>query len=111
MAKPVLVKPVPPQTINELASYGPFDLKNFIQAPEGSQPPRFSAELTDGKPFPKGMICTGDGIVTGIPAKGTQGVYEVMVTAENDAGKVTTTFAVTIKPSLVNREADYLEKL
>lgn len=107
----VLIKPIPNQVINELASYGPFDLKQYIQAVEGAPQLQFNAELKDGQALPKGMICTSDGIVTGIPAKGTQGNYEVVVTAKNEGEPKQTTFILIIKPSFADKEADYVDKL
>lgn len=96
---PVLIKSIPPQIINEGAAFGPFKLNEYIQSPdEASGDVRFLAELESGAPLPKGMICTSDGIVTGIPAAGTEGVYKVIVVAENDASEhLTTEFTFTIK--------------
>ncbi|VVC75204.1 hypothetical protein AQUSIP_04910 [Aquicella siphonis] len=111
MAVPVLIKPLPAQVVNELASLGPVDLKNFIQAPEGSPAIRFSAALKSGQMLPKGLILTGDGILTGIPAGGTEGLHEVVVTAQNESDTLTATFLLTIKPSLASNEAQYIDKL
>lgn len=112
MEPPVLVKAIPAQVVNEQAAYGPFDLKNHIQVPEGSAKLQFQAELTNGQSLPKGMICTADGIVTGIPAKETQGNYEIKITATNEAGPIETTFVLTIKPSLLTTtDVDYLAQL
>jgi hypothetical protein len=113
MEAPVLVGPIPPQVINEQSAYGPFDLKAFIMTPEGSDVPTFQAEVKGGNALPKGMICTSDGVMTGIPSKGTQGVYEVIVKATNEAGTVQATFNMTITPSFANRESesDYINKL
>src|SRR3990167_7192055 len=111
MLAPVLIKPIPTQVINEQAAYAPFDLKSFIHSPDEPLSVNFSAELSDGKSLPKGMICTTDGILTGIPAKGTQGNYEIMLTAENAAGKIETKFFLTIKPSLIASNAEYLDKI
>jgi len=108
MAELVLTTPIPPQIVNEMASFGPLDLKGFIQS---SDLIRFSAELTTGESLPKGIILTSDGILTGIPAKGTQGLYEVIVTAENDTDTLNASFSFTVKPSLANSEADYIDKL
>lgn len=99
MAAPEIVKPIPNQIVNERAAYGPFDLKEFIQSPDGT-PNRFSAEVSDGSSLPQGMICTSDGIMTGIPAADTQGTYEIMITAENDLGYVQAPVIFTIKPSI-----------
>jgi hypothetical protein len=109
MAEPVLVQPIPDQVVNEMASFGPLDLKNFIQSPDSVS--QFSAELKSGESLPKGMILTSDGILTGIPGKDTQGLHEVIVTATNDSGSLKTTFVMTIKPSLASNETAYVEKL
>lgn len=109
MAAPVSVKPIPAQTINELAAYGPIDFKDFIQTPDQS-PFTFKAELKNGDGLPQGLIFTTDGFFTGIPAKGTIGLYEVLLTAENEDGKIEEKFVLTIKPGLLEN-ADYLEKI
>lgn len=110
MAAPAVIAPIPAQIVNELASFGPFDLKKFIQAPDGAIV-RFKAELKSGESLPTGMILTGDGILTGIPAKDTQGLHEIVVTAENDDGSIIATFPFTIKPTITNKEADNVDKL
>lgn len=111
MTAPVLVQPIPAQTVNEMASYGPFDLKKFIQSPEGASPLRFQAELKNGNALPAGLILTSDGVLTGIPAKNTQGIYEIIVAAENASGTLKETLILTIKPSFINKEEDYLDKM
>jgi hypothetical protein len=111
MAAPVLIQPIPPQIVNELASYGPFDLKKYIQSAEGSSATYFSAELHDGRALPTGMILTGDGIFTGIPAKNTEGNYKIIVTAENDSGTLKETLLFTIKPAFMDEKTDHLDKL
>lgn len=112
MDAPVLIKPITNQVVNEQAAYGPFDLKEYIQVPESTPIPSFRAELNDGNALPKGMICTADGIITGIPAKDTQGIYQVIVTAENEAGSATAEFVLTIKPSLLAGDTEtYIDKL
>jgi len=110
MSEPILTTPIPPQIVNEMASYPPFDLKKFIQAADNSVL-TFKAEIKGGAALPKGMILTSDGILTGIPARETQGVYEIIVTAENSAGSVHATLVLTIKPALAQTETGYLEKL
>lgn len=112
MAQPALISPIPPQIINELAAFPPFDLKNHIQTP-GRETLRFEAEVKGGAALPKGMIITGDGILTGIPARDTQGIYEIDVTAESETAKFQTSFVLTIKPGLseTQAEAGYLEQL
>jgi len=111
MAAPILIQAIPSQTVNELAAFGPFDLKDFIQVSEGSAPAHFTAELKGGGALPKGMICTEDGIVTGIPAKETQGNYDVLITADNGEGSVEAEFILTVKPSLTKTGTDYLDQL
>lgn len=110
MEAPIIVKPIPQQVVNERAAYGPFHLFSYIQTPDNS-PLRFSAGLSSGAALPKGLICTSDGTLTGIPAKRTQGTYEVIVTAENEAGSVDATFTFIIKPSLLATNKDLLTKL
>lgn len=110
MSEPELIALIPPQIVNELAAYPPFDLKNHIQATDGSEL-KFSAEIKGGAALPKGMILTSDGVLTGIPARDTAGVHEVVVTASSATGTFNTTFVLTIKPALAQTEAGYLEKL
>lgn len=110
MDAPVVKKQIPNQVINERASYGPFNLKDFIHAPDGSKV-IFRAELVSGEALPKGLICTADGILTGIPAKNTQGNHEIIVTGENEAGSIQSKFVFTIKPSLFENNDVYFEKL
>lgn len=110
MEAPIVVNPIPPQLVNELAAYGPFNLKDYIRAADNSRL-RFSAELTKGQGLPKGMICTEDGILTGIPAKGSQGHYEVRISAENEAGSVDAKLLLTIKPSMIASTSQYFDTL
>jgi hypothetical protein len=110
MAEPVLIAPIPAQIVNERASYAPFDLKKYIQDPAGGNI-TFKAEIKGGAALPQGMILMQDGILTGIPAKDTQGSYEIVVTAESDISTFTTTFSLTIKPGLAQTEAGHLEGL
>jgi len=111
MQAPVLIKPIPAQLVNERAAYGPFDLKEFIQVAEGDEKARFSALLKSGDALPTGMICTEDGILTGIPGKDTQGNYEIVVTAANDSGELQAEFILAIKPSLTSGGNEYMDKL
>lgn len=103
MALPRLINPIPKQTINELAGFHPFDLQSFF---ESDSPMRFSALQKNGAALPKGMICTGNGSLTGIPAKGTIGTYEIIVTAHNEEGESIAEFTLQIRESLVNTETD-----
>ncbi len=110
MEAPVLIKPIPLQVVNEGAAYGPFDLKQFIQSPDNSKN-NFTAELSDGGALPQGMICTEDGLLTGIPSKGTKGNYEVIITIGNEAGSLETSMILTIKPSLLTTGNEYADQL
>ncbi|EKD72314.1 MAG: hypothetical protein ACD_45C00704G0001 [uncultured bacterium] len=110
MEAPINIKPIPAQVINEQASYGAFDLKEFFQATDGMENVQFSAELSSGTALPKGLICTADGILTGIPAKGTEGLHEVIITATNAAGTARATFTFTIKPT-ISTDIGYIDKL
>lgn len=110
MAAPVLVQPIPNQVVNELAAYGPFDLKEYIQATAGSPNITFSAQIKDGSALPKGLICTSDGIITGIPSKATQGNYEIVIHAENADGRLEATMIFAIKPGITT-DPNFLEKL
>lgn len=111
MQAPVLVKPIPPQMVNEKAAYGPLNLKDFIKTPDSDVPPRFQAEIKGGASLPKGLICTTDGILTGIPAQGTEGSYEIVLTAANDEGSFQVTVPFTIKAGLSVTSANYLDQL
>lgn len=112
MQAPVLIKPIPDQVVNERAAYGPFDLKGFIQVPGGGEGNlRFRGELKSGEALPRGLICTADGIVTGIPGKDTSGNYDILITAENEAGSLEAHYFMMIKPSLFAADADYIDKL
>ena len=114
MPKPVFTKDIPAQIINELASYGPFDFNAFLEHPEGVSF-TFQAGLESGEPLPQGMICTADGYLTGIPAKGTSGDYLILVTASNEEGSSEARFTLHIKPSIAQEteahSADYFNEL
>jgi hypothetical protein len=98
MASLSLKKPIPAQIVNEGATFGPLNLHDFIQS-ENKMTIR--AELVDGQPLPKGLICTTDGIINGIPAADTQGSYKVMIFVTNEeTEELTTEFDFTINPRL-----------
>src|SRR3990167_1625310 len=111
MSAPILTKPIPQQMINERAAYGPVDLKKFVQLPSAKVQFRFRAEVKGGAMLPKGLICTSDGILTGIPAAGTQGSYEVNLNVETEEGLLQTTFVLIIKPNLSLTNSEYFDKL
>src|SRR5689334_627174 len=96
---PILIKPIPSQVVNEGAAFGPFNLTDFIQSPDAeSGVLRFQAELANGNALMTGLICTSNGIVSGIPAKGTEGEYQIKITAQNDAeASLQTEFNLSIK--------------
>lgn len=110
---PILIKPIPAQVVNEGGSYHPLNLKKFIQSPNvESGAVRFMAELSDGRPLPQGLICTGNGIVSGIPARGTQGEYECVVIAENDSGvPFVTQFSFLIRPRMAVESDEIVSQL
>lgn len=106
---PTLIKPIPTQVMNEGGAFGPFPLKDFFQS---DNPLTFHAELSGGEPLPQGLICTADGMLTGIPAKDTQGNHEVRVSAESTDGKVQADFFIMIKPAPVSqKDANYINAL
>lgn len=112
MATPVLIKSIPTQIVNEHAAYGPFNLNDFIRPGSSEDPkPQFSAMLENGESLPAGMICTADGLLTGIPAEGTQGIYPVIVTANVDDEVLETPFILTIKPNLATTGNEYFDQL
>src|SRR3990167_941369 len=103
-AEPIdFFKSIPPQSTNEGATFGPFIIRDYVQAsPEEMAAFHFQVTLSNGEPLPNGLICTDDGILSGIPAKGTDGYYEIDLTANNQAGVFhTATFSLTINPSLM----------
>lgn len=111
MAAPVVTKAIPAQVINEQAAFGPFSLAEFFTTTDGSKL-RFQAELTNGQSLPKGLIVTEDGMLTGIPAKGTTGNHQVKITASNQEGSVEAIFAFTIKPSIAAAsDPGYIDEL
>ncbi|OAI48473.1 hypothetical protein AYO45_04935 [Gammaproteobacteria bacterium SCGC AG-212-F23] len=101
-SQPELLKPITAQIVNEHATLGPLDLSQYFQA---DMPLTFRAELDSGAALPKGLICTSEGIITGIPAVDTTGDYQVIVTAMNDLGTEQTQFSLSIKPSLASQES------
>jgi hypothetical protein len=109
MEAPKIIKPIPTQLMNELASYGPFDLTAFIQTPDGS-PMRFQAGLENAS-LPRGLICSGNGMLTGIPAKNTRGQYQVIVVAENEAGSVSANFGLQINPGIAKETLSSFDSL
>lgn len=110
---PVLTKPIPARIVNEGASFPPLNLNEFIQSPDPeSGAVRFQAELANGNPLPKGLICTSEGAISGIPAAGTQGDYDIVILAENDAGvPFKADFKLTIKSRIVIETTQEMNEL
>lgn len=95
---PTLVKPIPPQILNVGSTYH-IALNQFIQSPnELSGTVRFRAELSGGKALPAGLVCTTEGLLSGIPGDGTEGSYDILIIATNSAdAPFTTQFPLMIK--------------
>lgn len=104
---PVLIAAIPPQIVNEGATYQ-FNLSDFIQSPDKiSGEVQFFSELADGRALPGGLICLPNGVFSGIPANGTAGNYDVIVMAENDSGiPFTVEFKLTIKERIKIEDAN-----
>lgn len=104
---PVLVEEIPAQVINEGASFT-LDLNQYIQSPDTeSGSIHFAAQLSDERALPQGLICTDNGMLSGIPASGTQGSYEVEISAKNDGGTpLSVTIELTIKPRFEMKETN-----
>jgi hypothetical protein len=107
-----LKKPIPAQIVNEGATFGPLNLAEFFESKEGGKV-YLRAELSDGRPLPKGLICTTDGIMNGIAAAETHGIYKVKVIIVNDeADELSTEFDFTINPRMtMGDENETLRKL
>lgn len=111
MDAPQFIKPIPDQVVNERAGFPTFDLKQFMAPLDEIIETRFIAELDNGDPLPTGMICTSDGLLTGIPARETAGSYAIVLKVENAAGRAETRFKLLIKETLVATSNDVLDAL
>lgn len=106
-----LIKPIPSRAVNEGASFWPLDLNEFVRSSDLSSL-SFQAELSDGEALPAGLICTSTGSLTGIPAKGTAGGYDIVVMAHDAAGQTfSTQFKLTVKSRIVIETADLFAEL
>jgi hypothetical protein len=104
-----LLKPIPPQIVNEGATYGPLNLNDFFAGPT---PLTFIAQLSDGRSLPAGLICTTRGILNGIAGVGTQSSYTVKITARDDAGDtLDCEFPLTIKEKIAMDPAQLFGQL
>lgn len=99
--QPILVKIIPPIVINEGAALGPIHLTEYIKSsvPDAAQPLHFTAEIKGGAALPLGVICTSNGILSGIPASGTIGHFDIHLLVENTENqtKLETSFELIIK--------------
>lgn len=113
MDAPKLLTPIPAQVINEHAAFGPIDLKQYFKLPEDDATLYISASLRSGQALPDGLIVTEDGQFTGIPAQGTVGNYEVILSIESGAGISEASFSLTIKEAILTKDdgAEYLDQL
>lgn len=112
MAALILAKAIPDQVINEGAAYKPLDFKQFIQATDARSQLRFQAGLADGSSLPQGLICTSDGVLSGIPARGTEGSYVVVIKAEDIEGEsLTANFNLLVKAVNIAQQTDLLRDL
>ena len=106
-----LIKPIPARVVNEGASFWPLNLSEFVRSSDQSSL-SFQAELSTGEALPAGLICTSTGSLTGIPAKGTQGSYEIVISAHDDSGQAfSTQFKLTIKSRIIIESADLFAEL
>lgn len=105
---PVLMKPIPSQTLNEGGTFKPLNLTHYIQSPDPeSGSTRFSVQLASGAELPQGLKYTSDGIIQGIPAPNTQGSYDVVVFAENESDiALRAQFQLVIKESIARDQTD-----
>ncbi len=107
-----IIKPIPAQIVNEGATYGPLRLTEFVEASSDGGKAYFHAELSDGQPLPKGLICTTDGIINGIAANNTQGSYKVIVNVVNDeAEELRVEFDFTINARMTMGDDDLFKKM
>lgn len=94
-----LIKPIPAQIVNEGATFT-LKLQNFIHSSTTGQT-YYRAELANGEALPKGLICTSEGLLTGIAGAATQGVYTIVLSVVNDeADELQTEFNLTIQPRM-----------
>jgi hypothetical protein len=84
---PIVINPIPPLVMNEGATFGPFDLLDYVRSPdEVSGELSFEAGLADGNGLPAGLMCTVDGFISGLPPIGTAGEYDIELTVTNASG-------------------------
>lgn len=109
---PVQLKPIPPVITHVAAAFGPLDLHNFIKSPNPADSELFfSAELSDGRALPEGFICTETGLLGGVAHDGTEGNYDVRITAKNGAGSAVFTTRLTINERFAVQDPFFLTNL
>jgi hypothetical protein len=87
MAKPPgLVQPIPALVMLEGAPFPEVTYNDYIVSyDEDDGPPHFLATLEGGAAMPKGLVCSDDGVLSGIPEVGTHGQYIIQLVVKNDA--------------------------
>ena len=106
----ILKKEIPSQVVNEGASLRPLNLNDYIQLDTGDEPIEFYAELADGRALPSGLICTSDGLLSGIARNKTTGRYEIRVIAQSHLGEqLSVEFELLIKSKLEIESEDLSE--
>lgn len=132
MAQLIQLAPIPSQFIFEQSAFGPLDLKHYFvflkedidedtllstqlmsEDIDEAAVLHFSAMLDTEDSLPAGLICTSDGLLTGIPAKGTAGGYQVLLTVTCETEQLNLIFPLTIRQALVSlgdHEVDELKK-
>lgn len=110
---PILIETIPDKIVSEGGTLGPFDLNEFIQSKDPLDDPIiFQGELSGGAALPQGIICTQNGILSGIPASGTQGDYEIVITAKNAADEpLITSFRLCIKSRIAIESSEVFNDL
>jgi hypothetical protein len=107
---PELIKPIPTITTNEGAAFGPIDLKPHFSALNPRQL-QFSAELTTHESLPAGLICTQDGLLSGIAKNKTAGDYDITLNVTENDSTTTARFKLTIKTRFTTDDPSFLDKL
>lgn len=108
---PVLINPFTDQITNVGSAFGPININDYIQSLDAlSGKIKFTVTLKNGKPLPQGLYVSSTPEIIGIPAKGTEGSYDVLVIAENNSTlPFKTTFKLTILPRIEYQTKDGLQ--
>jgi hypothetical protein len=109
---PIQIKPIPALATHIGAAFGPIDIKNFVTSPNDiSGSLQFSAQLVGGRALIDGLICTESGLLCGIAAEGTQGSYDIEVTATNAVGSAVYPVKLTVKERVAVEDPFFLTNL